>query len=302
MSLDRRTLLRTLGAGTVGTAIAGCSSRGNGGSETTGTSTSGSTAEATGTKTGTTRTSTKTSRTTQTTQTTTEAQQKQTVTRESIMPGTPDETPVVTIDAEAEGKRVLLVGGVHGDEVSGWKTATAVTEWSIDAGTLVVIPRASRRAIEKRQRKHPVWGNTNRMFPSGEDPRSPLGKALWQTVVDADPDYVFDLHSSIGIYTQSVYYGQNIYRTPELEPQITQVINYLNDEIVPESKPTYDFVQNDIDVDYEMLVTKARDDLGIPSALFEVTEKGLSRKTQVAWTTAYVRKLFDVLGIKSMDG
>lgn len=287
MTRSRRSLLRAVGGigGTgVAASLAGCGggAAGSAGDGNDTASPTGAVGNGTGTDTAT-------------------PEPEQTVERRLIMEGTKDETPLVSIDAPRNGPTVVLVGGIHGDEVNGWKTATAATAWDIDAGSLVVIPKAAIRAVETRQRKHPVWGDANRMFPLDEEPRSPLGKALWSAVEGADPDYVVDLHSSKGIYSESAYYGQHVFRTEGLAEATTETIAYLNSEVVPESKPTYEFTQAAIDVDYEMLVRKANEELGVPTTLFEVTEKDLDVETQVAWTTAYVEKLLDELGVRAME-
>ncbi|MFC4356643.1 succinylglutamate desuccinylase/aspartoacylase family protein [Halobium salinum] len=291
MTRSRRHFLRAVGAaGGVGamTSLTGCGADSgqstDGASRTNGTAPETSTGESTTTET-----------------TTATPAPEQAVDRRLLMEGTDDETPLVRIDAPEAGPTVVLVGGLHGDEVGGWRAATAATEWTIDAGSLVVIPKAAIRAVEARQRMHPEWGNANRMFPLDAEPRSPLGTALWEAVEASDPDYVVDLHSSKGIYSESAYYGQHVFRTEGLAAATTETIEYLNAEVVPDSRPAYEFTQAPIDVDYEMLVRKANHELGAETALFEVTEKNLDTETQVAWTTAYVEKLLDVLGVRAMD-
>jgi predicted deacylase len=293
MNGSRRAFLRAVGGVGVASALAGCGAGGGASADDenagTPTATAGSNASATETGTGTSAggdASTPTS----------------TVERRLLLAGTEDETPLVRIDAPAAGPTVVLVGGLHGDEVAGWKAATAATDWEIDAGSLVVIPKATIRAVEARERDHPVWGNANRMFPLDATPRSPLGKALWDAVERADPEYLLDLHSSKGIYSESAYYGQHVFYTEGMTEETEAAIGYLNRAVVPEDRPAYEFTKAPMDVDYEMLARKASRELGAAAALFEVTEKGLAVETQVAWTTAYVKRTLDLLGVRKADG
>jgi hypothetical protein len=287
MNGSRRTFLRAVGGVGVASVLAGCGGDGSASADGTAgapNATAGSAAAAT--RTG---TPNATDRPTPS------------VERRLLMEGTEDETPLVRIDAPDEGPTVVLVGGLHGDEVAGWKAATAATDWAIDAGSLVVIPKAVIRAVEARRREHPAWGNANRLFPPDAAPRSPLGKALWDAVERADPDCLIDLHSSKGIYSESPYYGQHVFYTEEMTEETEATIEYLDRAVVPDDRPAYEFTKAPMTVDYEMLARRASRDLGAAAALFEVTEKGLDVETQVAWTTAYVEKTLDLLGVRAMD-
>lgn len=121
--------------------------------------------------------------------------------RRLLLEGTPYETPLHVVDGRNEGPTAFLVGGMHGDEHAGHRAAEIVAEWGVERGTLVVLPAANRIALERgtRRGRH---GDLNRQFPAtgAREPRTSLAQAIWDAVVEYDPDWLADLHSSYGIY------------------------------------------------------------------------------------------------------
>ena len=234
-----------------------------------------------------------------------QGQDEQTTTSYTIHKGTAQATDVYVIDAPAEGPTFFLVGGVHGDEVSGWKTATAVTEWDIDAGTLVVLPKANVQAVEREVRTYPDGMDLNRQFERGKPPKTQLAHDIWYTIVRHDPDVLVDLHSSKGFQAaDSGYVGQNVFHSQQgtMGPDAKQATAYLNENYVPDSrKPKYDFVTTTMSKNLAMIADKTRADLGIPTAIFEVTEADLPEATRIEWTTAYTRWMLDHWGVKEME-
>lgn len=217
-----------------------------------------------------------------------------------VRPDTPDETPVHVIDAPADGPTVAVVGGFHGDETAGWRAAERVVDWEIAAGRLVVIPRAARRAIEADARDHPEYGDANRLFPIGESPRTPLGRALWEAIADREPAYLLDLHTARDIYGESDSFGQAVFHSPSMRSEAAAAVEHLNDRHVPEDAPEYEYIHEETDDDWDMLFRKAAADLGTATALHEVTEKGLALETQVEWSLAFVGGVLSEVGVRDL--
>jgi len=109
-------------------------------------------------------------------------------------------------EGKEAGPTVLVVGGTHGDEPAGARAAQAITQWPIERGKLVVIPRANEAALKARRRLTPEGEerNLNRNFPqaAGEEAKGELAKAIWRFVAELKPDWVLDLHESRGIRQQ----------------------------------------------------------------------------------------------------
>jgi hypothetical protein len=118
--------------------------------------------------------------------------------------GTRWQTPYYVIDSNQAGPTVMIVGGVHGNEVAGAKAAEAIRRWPIVRGKLLVVPRANVPALLANKRCDPnepsETGNLNRNFPckgGSDSPRGALAEAIWQLAVRTRPDWLVDLHEGI---------------------------------------------------------------------------------------------------------
>jgi len=112
--------------------------------------------------------------------------------------GTRWATPYYVVDSLAEGPTLLLVAGVHGNELAGPLAAERMRRWSIVRGRLVLVPRANQPALARHTRCAPGtrFGDLNRNFPRAEAdaPRGTMAQALWCAVMAAEPDCLVDLH------------------------------------------------------------------------------------------------------------
>ncbi|MFC7045963.1 succinylglutamate desuccinylase/aspartoacylase family protein [Halobacteriaceae archaeon GCM10025711] len=81
----------------------------------------------------------------------------------TIMDGTEHETTVHVYDSGNRGLTTFVIGGMHGDETSGYLAADEIATWSVTTGKLVVIPRANVEAIQAGVRG--VGYDLNRQFP-----------------------------------------------------------------------------------------------------------------------------------------
>ncbi|WP_435360359.1 M99 family carboxypeptidase catalytic domain-containing protein [Haloarchaeobius sp. DFWS5] len=222
-------------------------------------------------------------------------------TRETILAGTKYETEVVTIDSGQSGPTAVVVGGLHGDERSGFRSAEAVASWSFDAGTVVVLPRANQPAIRADTRENDN-GDLNRQFTPGDEPATKLSRAIWEVVSGADPDVVLDLHRSRGIYRiHPRNVGQAVFPTaaggaPE---RASKTCSHLNSNYVPWSMPLHDFrVGNEMGGSSPLLAHKVGGDLGKPAYIVETTIFLTDLDTRVDWTTGAAEHLLAQHGIE----
>jgi hypothetical protein len=135
-----------------------------------------------------------------------------------VAEGTRYETSLYVIRGERAGPVVLVVGGIHGDEEAGYLAARRVTEYTVDSGTLLVLPEANRLAIAASRRATPGGGDLNREFPMapGRRTRSALARHIWDLVEQFEVEWLLDLHEGFDFYlnpdTDSV--GQTIIYYP----------------------------------------------------------------------------------------
>lgn len=222
---------------------------------------------------------------------------------ETLMEETDHETAVYEVNGSEEGPTAVILGGMHGNEINGYRAAANATNWEIDAGRLVVIPLANIIAIERNSRRGPD-GDLNRLFPSGQKPESALARAIWEIIEDADPDVVIDLHRSRGLFnTHHRWIGQVILRT-EVDGAIDttkDVTNYMNNNHVPRTMRFHRFTTaniHDTDRDSGLLIQKVQRDLSIAGFLVESTDFLLDLNTQIRWTTTITEQLLEQYGIQ----
>lgn len=219
-----------------------------------------------------------------------------------LLEGTNYETELYVIEGDSAGPTGLVVGGVHGDEKSGYRAAETVSSWQFDAGRVVVVPRANQPAIDADAR-HGVGGDLNRKFPPGEEPTTKLARTIWNDVVlQYEPDFLLDLHRSKGIYKfHPDFVGQAIYPT-SVDPapsNATETIDMLNEDHVPWSMPFHEFeTGNTLYGTSPMLVHKAGDDLGIPAYIVETAKFLTDLDTRTEWTSVAARSLLSLHDIE----
>jgi hypothetical protein len=224
---------------------------------------------------------------------------------DTLLPGTPHETPVYVREGEREGPTALVVGGMHGDERSGYLAAESILEWSVDAGRLVVLPRANRVAIG-RDTRDGEGGDLNRKFPPGREPTAELARAIWSLVERESPDVVLNLHSSKGIYrTHAEFVGQAIFPTEagEAKPVADEVVATLDETVVPWYMPLHDFrVGNALSGTAPLFAHKVGGDLGRPAYIVEVTEFLLDAEAGARWTVRAAEELLARHGLERAGG
>jgi hypothetical protein len=224
-----------------------------------------------------------------------------------IREGTEDETEVVVIDSGTSGPTAVVVGGMHGNEPAGYKAAAKMRDWSIDEGKLVLIPRSNPTAIEDDTYTNDN-GNLNRQFPPGEEPKTPLARAIWGVITDHDADVVFNLHSSKGIYKEDVGpdgVGQAIYPTTidDAAQNATSAAEYMNENYLGDRADYYKFKRgNMIDGDRPLLIHKVNSDLKKPGFIVETTRYETSLETRIDWELHIVEYLLSQYSIDRTSG
>lgn len=214
-----------------------------------------------------------------------------------IMRGTEYETRVYVYDSGRSGPTTMVFGGIHGDEKSGYLAADQIAEWSVENGRLVVVPRSNVPGIAANTRS--VDGiDLNRQFPPlGGDCTHPLAEALWAEVVEHDPDWMFDLHSSRGIYKSSGGgVGQALFPTWTTPARYRgeKAIAALNDEFGLTGDMAY-LMGNTLDADRDMLMHRVAGMLDRPGFLCETTEKA-DLDDQVRWHLFAVEHVMNQIG------
>ncbi len=160
------------------------------------------------------------------------AETKTTVT--SILSDTEYETELYTINSNKPGPTVMVVGGVHGNEPSGYLSADDIKDWKISSGKLIVLPEANVKAIKADKRTAPGEKDLNRSFPQkeSESADNKLATEIYSIAKSNKINWLIDLHEgydyvrvksndSVG---QSVIY----YPTKEAKSISNKIVKNLN--------------------------------------------------------------------------
>jgi predicted deacylase len=117
-----------------------------------------------------------------------------------VVAGPAGDFSVFTHDSGRAGHRVVVLGGVHGDETEGALAAgrLAVSDLALVAGRVDIVPICHEAAFAADSRTSPVDdGNLARVFPG--DPTGPptalLAHHLYTEVLEGT-DFLVDLHTS----------------------------------------------------------------------------------------------------------
>ncbi len=122
--------------------------------------------------------------------------------------------PILAYKFGIEGKKVLIIGGVHGDEAEGVIAATAlVGDFSKNFSfnlQITIVPALNIDGVLKQERRNANGVDLNRNLPTndwspeiakpryhpGKSPNSePENKALVQFIEDSKTELIFSLHS-----------------------------------------------------------------------------------------------------------
>lgn len=196
-----------------------------------------------------------------------------------ITVGTEWSTAWHAIDSGQPGPKVLIVGGVHGNEPAGAAAADQIRYWSIHRGKLVVLPRANPAGLIANTRYLPgepeELRDLNRNFAKTDEsaePRGEVAEALWDFIKSERPDWLVDLHEGFD-FTQlnGKSVGSSIirYSSPQTEAVVPLMLDALNRQI---DDPEKDFIKRGPPVNGS-LARAAAERLGAQTMILETTSK-----------------------------
>lgn len=159
-----------------------------------------------------------------------------------LMSGTQWETPGIAIHSGLPGPRVMVFGGVHGNEPGGWLAAEEIARWRPLTGSLIVLPRLNRLSTYAFVRTADGFGDLNRSYPGNADSPLPMSRMAADVVKAANyyrPKWIFDLHESWMFYNErgpsggTAFIGQTIATggTAETLPLLRKTIDTVNERI-----------------------------------------------------------------------
>ncbi len=122
-----------------------------------------------------------------------------------LFDNTPVRIPLVTIRGPKRGPTVVIIAGVHGEEVIGVAVVLRIIEEiKLRRGTVYIIPAANMQGLSQGFRFVPLgettkWGNLNREFPGSPngDPTERIAYAISEKIDELlpRPSVIIDLHA-----------------------------------------------------------------------------------------------------------
>jgi hypothetical protein len=109
------------------------------------------------------------------------------------------ELTIYFINGKEQGKTMLIMGGIQGDEPGGYLAADLYADLHLEKGNLIVVPRTNFFSIRRNNRG--VYGDMNRKFgiaPPGEDDDSRIIGILHSLMEKSD--VLLNLHEGSGFY------------------------------------------------------------------------------------------------------
>ncbi len=185
---------------------------------------------------------------------------------EIFLAHTDHELHVYRITGDEPGKTMMIIGGIQGDEPSGYITADIYADIHLKKGNLIVVPRANFYSILLNKRNGEI-GDMNRKFSPNPGRKT---YHLEMEVVSilkhliAESDCLLNLHEGSGFYNpkwlnrdenpnrygQSIIYDTEIYKPPYGKTTLylgkiaKRVIKKVNSQI---TNPRYKFRANNHD-------------------------------------------------------
>jgi len=168
--------------------------------------------------------------------------QAATVTKVTLAKSTArQDTPLYVIKSGKPGPVVMIVGGVHGNEIAGPKAADKIKELRPKKGTLLVLPRANIVAVQNGTRTSPGVGDMNRTFPRTKNGKCTknTSQSIWNAIKNYNVGYLIDLHEGYNYHKiQPSSMGQTLIYYPISGSRTVglKIINELNKGIGSSSK------------------------------------------------------------------
>jgi len=164
-----------------------------------------------------------------------------------LMAGTEWEATGTIHHSGLDGPRVMVLGGVHGNEPGGWLGAEAVANWEVRSGSLIVLPRLNWRSAAAFERTLDGFGDLNRLYP-GHPEGLPMARMAAEVTALAEfwrPRFLWDMHESWGFFNErgenggTAFIGQTV-TTADLAggAVVEDVVRRVNGEIAPREEFT----------------------------------------------------------------
>ena len=130
--------------------------------------------------------------------------------------------------SKQKGGRVLIIGGIHGNEIGAYKAANMLIDTKLTRGEMLIIPRSNFTSVLADVRGYN--GDMNRKFEhiSKKDPDFYFVELLKEAILQYKPDVVISMHDGYGYAIKNKNaWGQSV---------VIDEVKYKNFELLKEAK------------------------------------------------------------------
>jgi len=105
-------------------------------------------------------------------------------------------------EGKTKGGKILLIGGIHGNEEGGYKTSDILIDTEIKKGVLAILPRSNPESIFTNMRGYN--GDMNRKFSNLSPKDNDYYKihSIKNFIADFKPDVILSLHDGYGFFAK----------------------------------------------------------------------------------------------------
>jgi hypothetical protein len=155
-----------------------------------------------------------------------------------LMAGTDWKASGTIFHSGRPGPRVMVLGGVHGNEPGGWLAAEQIASWEVDRGVLIVLPRLNWRAAAAFERT--LDADLNRAYPGDPDgqPMEVMAHEITELARYWRPHWFWDMHESWGFFRERgdnagpAFIGQTTTSAShEAQETVSRVVERANEQI-----------------------------------------------------------------------
>jgi predicted deacylase len=207
--------------------------------------------------------------------------------------------PCLSIDSGVPGPRVVVVGNLHGDEVTGVVALQDLATWlptAIRRGRVAVFPSLNPRGLERGSRAVP--GDTddpNRHFPGDAKgtPAQQHAHAVWKAIEPHEPEFVIDLHADAVVAVPYALVDRVLSGHPGLFERCAELATASGLTVVREY-PAAQYHAFGLARSFTGAVTNG---MGIPSVTLEIGPRRAIDPQAIDWAGYALRGMLGHIGI-----
>jgi len=225
------------------------------------------------------------------------------------LPPFPFQETVLT--GEKKGSRVLIVGGIHGNEPGAYKAAEILRHVKVKRGELIIAPRTNFVSILTNKRGYN--GDMNRKFAkiSKKDPDYPAVKTLKELISETKPSLLLTLHDGYGFHAvnpnawgQCIVIDEERYKDIELGREAREVSRRVSSKIEKREWKlpvfnTHTFAKNTKHPEQRKSLTYfCLKECSVPAICLEVSKQLPSLYHKVKFHLLMIKEFFALRGVE----